>query len=572
MSRQQARALAAVLLALSATVASDAVAQNGSYTRGANPNAPRLMVSAFKSDDKKLGPEVADAVRSRIDGDVSMRELIVIPKSDVDGNLANSGYSTTEALTPSDAVQLAKMINAAEYLEGSVTRTATGITVEVAVVLFPDPSMLQPLGTFSGTTLKDVAAQVSKAYQNAHRVFDNTKACRTAVRTKNFGEAQKQLNSGLQTLPKSVWLKVCNMEMVKTQSKPAADILAAANDILAIDPKNKLALSETVVQYDALGDKEKKIDAMLKTYQADPSNSKLQIPLVNALAEAGKFEMARPLVEKLLTENQGDVSLSKLYWLILNATKDWKTMLKIGDQLVVLDTAMADADFFDRSINAAVADSNSTKAMEYSCKAAGKFSKNAEYAAQCGQWQLRAGQTQLAIESLRRALAIDPKTKGARLIILKSYYDATQYDSVFAYAHEAVAAGEDPALVGPYVLQSGNKLLGPAQKREPKEIADFEKMMTFVNYADSLIKDPKTKASAKFLTGVANFFIGSIYYSAIPTAKNCADAKKAADAFLTAQLSLPAGGAFDPETTKQLMTALAQYMPATDAAIKQVCK
>ena len=98
-----------------------------------NPNAPHLMVGIFKNADEKLGPDAAEAIRDRIAGDVSTRDLYVIPKQDITNTLESSGYSTKSALSPADANALAKIIHADVYIEGVVTKTAAGVLQKLTV-------------------------------------------------------------------------------------------------------------------------------------------------------------------------------------------------------------------------------------------------------------------------------------------------------------------------------------------------------------------------------------------------------------------------------------------------------
>jgi tetratricopeptide (TPR) repeat protein len=569
MARHQARAFAAIATALFAGMASTAGAQ---YSRGANPNAPRLMIGTLKSDDKKLGPDAAESLRDRIAGDVSVRELYVFPKNDINNNLEQSGYSVTEALSPSDAVQLAKMLRADEYIEGSVLKTATGFTIEANVVLARDASLVQPLGSFSGPKLDNVAAQVSKAYQKAHSVFDGEKRCRLAVRESKWTEVSKEVAEGVKSFPGSTWIRFCQMQALTTQKKPATEILPVVEDILKLDPKSKPALAEAVNQYEAAGQTDKKIDALMKLYQADPSNSRLQLTVVNELAAAKKFDLAKPMIEKSVAENPGDAGLAKLYWLILGATDDLKKFVKVGEEMVQMDTSLADADYFDRMISAYSSDSNTAKAASTASKATAKFPKRDDFWAKRGQFELKGGQTAQAITSLRRALEINPKTPGARLIILKSYHDAGQWDTLFTAMHDAIKAGEDAGTVGQFAVSASSKLLSAAQKADPKTIADFEKVLTWVAYADSTLTDKAMKNSGKFVSGVAYFFLGTIHYGDLTKSKQCSDAKAAQDAFTSAQINLPAGGATNAEVIKQLLGNLAQYSPAADQAVKGLCK
>ena len=185
--------------------------------RNANPNAPKLVVVIFKSSDKQLGPEAAEAVRNKIDGDVSYRSLWVVPKNDINVTLEASGYSTTDALSSADANLLSKQLRGDEYLEGIVTKSAAGYSIEAWVVLTRDAQLVQPLGTFDGAKLDAAADKVSRAYQDAHnKTFDLEKKCRQDDREGKAADAQKDIADAIKAYPKTTWLRYCQLAMARS--------------------------------------------------------------------------------------------------------------------------------------------------------------------------------------------------------------------------------------------------------------------------------------------------------------------------------------------------------------------
>ena len=127
---------AAVFLALGVSVAE---AQKGPVER--------VMIPTLQSADKDLGVQAAEAIRNRLSKEANVRELIVVPKADINNSLQSSGYSTTEALAPGDAKALASLVRAAQYLDGSVTRTPTGFKIDARLVLSRDMTRGQVLPT-----------------------------------------------------------------------------------------------------------------------------------------------------------------------------------------------------------------------------------------------------------------------------------------------------------------------------------------------------------------------------------------------------------------------------------------
>ena len=199
MVRHQSGVVAALAAMFFGGFPASSVAQ---LTRGANPNAPMLVVVTFKSNDKKTGVDFAETVRDRVTGDVSYRDLQVQSKQNIDATLQASGYDLTAALTEGDANLLAKQLRADEYIEGSIDKTATGYKAEAWMVMTFDQNMVQPLGTFEAAKLADVANQISKAYQAAHKVFDEVGKCRAANRESHYADALAAMSSGVAKYPK----------------------------------------------------------------------------------------------------------------------------------------------------------------------------------------------------------------------------------------------------------------------------------------------------------------------------------------------------------------------------------
>lgn len=257
-----------------------------------NPNAPHLMVGIFKNADKKLGPEAAEAIRDRIAGDVSTRDLYVIPKQDITNTLESSGYSTTDALSPADANALAKIIHADVYIEGVVTKTATGFQLEPYLMLQRDQNLRQPLGRYENAKLDGAAAGVSREFKNAVKALEYEKNCRLKAREGKPAEALKAAADGIAAYPKSVWLRVCQLGIAVEQKKPAGDIIKIAEEIRAVDPQSQIALKELVKQYDLAKNTDKKIEVLMELYRADSSNATLARQVVNELVNSGKAELA----------------------------------------------------------------------------------------------------------------------------------------------------------------------------------------------------------------------------------------------------------------------------------------
>src|ERR1700682_4733300 len=174
--------LTALVAVLAALGASSAAAQN--------KTGDRIMVPTLQSADKDLGVQAAEAIRNQLQKQTNIRDLVVVPKADINNSLQSSGYSTTEALAPGDAKALATLVRAPQFLEGTVTKTLTGIKIDSRLIISRDPTRGQVLPSAQGAKLDDAASEVARAIKDARRQLPGEETCHNAV-------AQGQYQAGV---------------------------------------------------------------------------------------------------------------------------------------------------------------------------------------------------------------------------------------------------------------------------------------------------------------------------------------------------------------------------------------
>jgi tetratricopeptide (TPR) repeat protein len=251
--------------------------------------------------------------------------------------------------------------------------------------------------------------------------------------------------------------------------------------------------------------------------------------------------------------------------------KDYKAMVAVGEEMVKIDTSFADTIYFDRTIEAYRADTAWGKAADASARATQKYPKRADYWVQRGQLELKAGQTKQAVASLRHALDIDPKTEGARLLIVSSLIDAGDYDSAMVSMHEAMKAGENADRIGSFALAVASRLFKAANDANPKTIPSWQKVVPYAAYADSVSGDRTTKNTAKFEMGVSHYYLATLTYPDVVTQKSCDGAKQVQDYLIAGSGELQFGGATNPAAVNQLMPAIQQMQTAVENAVKVFC-
>jgi tetratricopeptide (TPR) repeat protein len=525
--------------------------------------APRIMVPTVCSPDKELGIQAAEAIRARLTREVRPANLFVIPKNDIYNTLQASGYSTTECLGSNDAKALATLLRADHYIDGTVTRTATGVRIDSRLVLSRDNNVTQVLAPAEGK-LDAAAASVSKSAQAAMKQLEGESKCVSLVREQKYAEAIAAARQGMNAYPNGTIAGIC-LGNAFYASNQLDSVLALSQRMVATDPKNIPALRWLADIYGQRKDP-REIDALLGLMSADPTNVRLVDQVVNALAASGQAARAVPIVTEILKNNPGDPVLLRTGWLVLLAAKEYPLAIQTGLEYAKVDTAASDTTYFIKLAGAYAASNQAAQAAQALQEATTKYPNNATLLAIYAQTLSNAGQTAQAAAVARRAIAINPKVEGGYALLATSLAATGQWDQVAAALEQGAAAGANASLLSKIALKLGNDSYraGNASKNR----ADFQRAITLLRLSDRL----EGSANAKFLIGASSFSIGASATNEAQEAKSCALARLAKESFATASDNVPAGLSDYPDAAKQLLAAIPQYTPAVNAMVARYCK
>lgn len=568
-------------LLLVATTAGELVAQ-GNTQRPLRPGqvrGPKFMVPVLKSNERALSVQVADVIRDRLMSDNLATTIYVVPKSDIVTSLESSGYSVTEALGPNDLKALAQLVQAEEWLDGTVTKNDDGsLTLRSTMnIQLRQDGMVQPLPDVSGGRPGDIAAKVSDEIEKARKQIEPVKKCMDAMRASNYDEALEQADRAIKAYGNSVYARVCQLETEFRKKSGPDPIIKVAEEILAIHPENKQALIRVADQYfeKIKADKsfeDKYISTLTKLLAADPTNTQLQEGVVNALAQAGKPDIAKPIIDEAVKQNPGDPSLIRLQWNIYRTiaakNKDWKGAIAVGEEMIKHDTAAADTTFYNVLVGAYVADSQLAKAQEAAARGAAKFPRNPGLWLTVAQLARQNGQIPQALEAINRVLAIDPKYPGVYLQKAAIFSEQNQIDSLQATLRLAVDNGADKATAGGMILSKGNQLFQAYQRDTAKTVEQGEYVLSVLAFADTL--NPTETTS--FLMGANQLLLGQALLTRASANKSCDDSKRANDLLIGAQGLIQKGGRAFPQAAGQAMQGAMQLQQFADRSMKALCK
>jgi tetratricopeptide (TPR) repeat protein len=536
--------------------------------RGQTPG-PRFMVPILRGAEKTIGIQVADAIRERMAGEFLMRTLYIVPWSDIKNTLEASGYSSTEPLNPNDTKQLATLIRADEYLEGTITRENGELSADLDMYITRgSEGQVQPLDKVSGARAGDLARAVTRQVEEARKQIQHVNACFLSWRQNKHAEALAAAKKAIDVYPKSSMARVCILEVYNTQKLGADSIIKASEAILAIHPDNRRALAMVADAYNEKKDEEKYIGTLTKLLAANPTDVRLQERVVRALGESGKAGMAKPIIDEAVKQNPGDPSLIRLQWQVYLALKDWKGATTIGEEMIKTDTAAADSSFYNALVAAYVSDSQPQKASEAAARAAAKFPNNAGFLVAQAQLSRQVGQLPQALAAINKAITIDGKNGAYYLQQAQIYTEMQQPDSAVGALRNALANGADKALVGGMALSAGNQIF--RKFNTSKDTTDLMKALPIVLWADSVRASP----TSALLIGAINLSMGNALIQAANDAKSCEMATRAGDMITEAQIALPKAAADEGNraTVAQLMTSVQTLSSFPDRQKAAFCK
>lgn len=561
------------VIALPALVsAQQGLPRTSAANRAPDKDATQIMITSFKSNDKAENDKKEKGIaymasaemRDKVEGAFPFKQVYVVPVERINPQLIASQFSTTEGLEGHDAKQLAAMLRADEFIMGNVERTPAGFKVSADMVLTRDIAARQPLGVSEAPKLGDAIKGLVNEMKEARKQSDGEKKCTNAARAQKYDEAIGFANAAIAAYPKATLARMCLIAVLGAKKAPPAEIAKVAGELSTLDPRSNFALGYMADVYRENKNSDSLVIILTRMLQNDPRNADLQVKAVTEIAGSKNPAIARPIIDSAVVLNPGDPELLKLRWQILYAIPDRKAMFEQGEELVRLDTAFADTLYFQRTAVAHNADSAFQKAAETAAKGFAKFPTNAFLAGYEIQMLQKAGQSQQALDKLRKARAakVDVPNSGATELIILDQLNTPPME-VVAAARALIAAGDTTSAVSQVVVVQGNKMFSEGQKLNPTDAAKAQE--TFVNalatlqYADSIAKKDQ-KPLVAFLKGATNVMLAQGKAQAANAGKSCELTKAAQDNVTEAMINLPQGGASAPKATMDALMGAAMQL------------
>ena len=555
-----------------------------------------LLVSPFKSNERKLGNKVADEIRGRVEKAGNKRELEVIDEKSMTTALFNAGFPADMVPDLSQVRALSRYLRADEYLMGSVDKTPAGYRINARIILARDVRMQQPLPDVVDPDADRAAARVASAVTEARRQLVPQRRCENALRDGKANQAMDAAREGVRLYARSTLARRCLLAAQLAVGTPADSILAVVGEMLRVDSSSFHALEGAAQAYDVLKNKDRAAEMWLRLQRSDTADVELGERVISALLYDGNSLKAEPLVTRLSDAMPDRLSLMRLRWQVLFTNKSWKEASRVGAILLATDSlSMKDSTFFLRLATVHKSTGDAVRAVEIAARGLQLFPKdprifstyvqlvrgeavegltrglaafpqNAEFKVMQSQDLKTRGKAEESVDAMREALALDSTIQHGHLQLARAQAELGQNDSAFVTLKRALSVGEDSALIAQFALARGNQLYRAANSTKMRP--DYMLAMRFLSLADSVRNSPQ----AKLLMGVAALSVAQSAATEAPKAKDCELSRLGFDMIAIAQPNLAAGVELAAEAVKQYQDYLTQLQPISAKQVEVFCK
>ena len=555
-----------------------------------------MLVSPFKSADRKLGNKVADEIRGRVDKSASKRELDVIDEKSMTTALFNAGFPPEMVPDLSQVRTLSRYLRADEYLMGTVDKTPAGIRVNARLILARDVRMQQPLPEVVDPDPDRAAARVAGAVTEARRQLAPQRRCENAMREGRSNQAIDAAREGVRLYARSTLARRCLLAGYLAVGTGADTVLAVVNEILRVDSGSFYALEGAARAYDVLKNKDRAAEMWLRLQRTDTTDIELGERVVAALLYDGNSLKAEPLIARLSDAMPDHLGLMRLRWQVLFTNKSWKEASRVGGILLATDSiSMKDSVFFLRLATAHKSNGDAVRAVEIAARGLQLFPKdprlfstyvqfvrgeavegltrgleafpqNAEFKVMQSQDLKVRGKAEESVDAMRAALALDSTIEHGHIQLARAQAELGQNDSAYVTLKRALAVGEDSALIAQFALSRGNQLYRAASSTKMRP--DYMLALRFLTLADSVRNSPQ----AKLLMGVTAFSVAHSAATEAPKTKDCELSRLGFDMLGIAQPNLAAGADLAAEVVKTYQEYVATLQPVAAKQVEVFCK
>lgn len=547
----------------------------------------------------RMGRRAAESLRSRLGRLLDKRSADMVSSSLLEEMMSSAGMNPDTAFTPLQTRAIGKFFRADELISGTVHADASGIRLSGALILSRDDRLRQPLPTVRAPTLDSAATLFAQAIVAARTQLSAQRRCENFLREANEFRAETAAREGIATYPNSTIARTCLVWSLRQQGAPAAKVVAAAREVLAIDSMSFHAVESTAIALDSLKRRDEAATMWLRLAVTDTTDLELALRVGRALLDGQNARSAEPFVRKLATWNRDDLRVTQLVWRAAYDMRDWSVAIEAGETLMKDDVGMREDSTFHLRLGTAYRAANRRyKTIETLAHAVAMFPKDARLYSlytltikaesdsvlprglalfpqsadllSMNARELRvAGKLAESLETTRRAIAIDSTLPNGQLVAAQLELELGRPDSALSSLRRAVTGGGDSTGVAQFALSKGNAFYRAASTTQTS--ADFGLALRFLTFADTV----HTSTQARFLSGAAALGVArAALAEATKTTdkiERCRLARLGTEMLPLARTGLEAGQETYVDMAKQSLDYLTQLVPYVGEQERSYC-
>ena len=595
-----ALAAAATLATLAAPAATEAQGRRApmEFTRQG------LLILEFEAGregapNRKLGRDAAEAVRDRLEKLVNEREVEVLGGRGTQQKLELHGIRQDQPPSAAELEYMTRTIRADEYITARGERTGPGVRIAGELRLLRDRWTRQPIPVAAAPSLEAAADQMARSIAGLRAQLVPQRRCENAVREGRFAEGVSVARAGVAAAPRGAFVRACLVSALVVAGVPAAELLATARELLAIDSTSRAGIEGAARALDILQQRDEAAAMWLRLAATAPEDAALATRVVESLLEGGNARRAEALITRVVSDHPDDMTLLRLKWRVFHETRNWATAVGAGESLLVKDSlSRADSVFVSRLALANRSAGRVLRAMELAARGVARFPgdqrlysvytqlvrqendsviprglaafpKSADLLALAARDLRAKGRTEEALEATRKAVEIDSMLPQGVLTIAQAEFDLGRPDSALISLGRALSRGEDTTLVVQFALAKGNALLRGANAT--KQRGDYERAMRFFTLADSVRPTPQSR----FLRGTAALNVSRAALTEAPAAPDketsCTLARLGAETLAAARAGITGGAELAPDAARQYLEYVDQLGPFAEKQLSSFC-
>lgn len=539
--------------------------------------------------DTKLGKRAADAVRSRVEKLVNKKEVEIYDGGVISERMDRAGYAPDTTYALSDIRALGSFLRADEYLAATVSNGPKGIRISGELVMFRDERLRQPIVDGQAVRLDSAATLFAKNFVAARSQILWQRRCESGLRENNAARAIAAARQGIVAYPKSTIARSCLLWAMRQSGSPARDVLAVAQDALAVDSMSYHAVEAAAVALDTLKRRDEAATMYLRLAATDTADLDLATRVIYSMVDGQNTKRAEPFVVKLAAAHPEVLKFTQQKWRIAYDNRSWTHAIEAAEDLIVRDSlARSDSTFFlklgtaYRSVNrhydeiktlahavktfpgdvrlySLYAQSIKLESDSVLPRGLAAFPASAELLALSGKDLRAKGKIAESLDATKRAVEIDSTMAQGRLVVAQLELELGRPDSALATLRRAVAGGEDSTLVAQFALGKGNTFYKAAGGT--KRMEDFSLAYRFLSFADTL----RPSVQGKFLIGASASGIAQLAFTESSKLKDkvemCRLVKLGTDMIVVANAGLTQGIEMFGEQATQSLYFLSQLEP-----------